>query len=48
MTASCADGEGEQIKVAILLRARTEEALEVYNTQNIDHDDDKGETVGDI
>lgn len=35
MTASGADGKDEKIKVAILLHALGEEALQVYNTLNL-------------
>lgn len=46
MTASGADGKEEKIKVAILLHALGEEALEVYNTLNIAHA--REETVNEI
>ena len=53
MTASGADGKDRKIKVAILLHALGEEALEVYNTLDIAHGEDEGEeedeqTVNDI
>ncbi|KAK7879228.1 hypothetical protein WMY93_033987 [Mugilogobius chulae] len=37
MTASGADGKDEKIKVAILLHALGEDALEVYNTLDVSH-----------
>lgn len=41
MTASGADGKEEKIKVAISLHALGEEALKVYNTLNIKHDEEE-------
>ncbi len=46
MTVSGADGVEEKIIEAILLHSTGEEALEVYNMLNIDHDEE--ENVEDI
>lgn len=41
MTANGADGKEEKIKVAILLHALGEAALEVYNTLNIEYQEEQ-------
>ena len=48
MTASGAEEKEENIRVAILLHALGEEALEVYNTLEKNLDDDNNETVSGI
>lgn len=48
MTASGADGKDEKIKVAILLHALGEDALEVYNTLNIPQEEEGEQKMADV
>ena len=48
MTASGAEEKDEKVRVAILLHAIGEEALEVYNTLKVDLDDDDNLSVSGI